>query len=195
MKLLKPYISGSLILVLFLQSCSSISDDAFAHAIKRGDHNQTMRLMQPHHGKLQVQEVNGKWYNPLQYAIAGNDAKASFALLDRGAPTSFDGRSLAYNAARVQNYNLAAEFVANGYGSQADINQARYDTEAARKSQAQANAAALAIGIIFVAALLSSSSNGSSSSSSSRNDDVSAHYLQQNAAAQAAGLRPPNMGM
>ena len=146
---------------LFLQGCAgSLSDDAFAHAVKRGDHNQTMRLMQPHHGKLQVQEVNGKWYNPLQYAIASGDKDASFALLDRGAPTSFDGRSLAYNAARTNHLDLARSFASSGYGSSSDISRAQADARAERQANSRANTAALAMGVVFLAALMGGSSGG-----------------------------------
>lgn len=146
---------------IFLQSCAgSLSDDAFAHAVKRGDRSQTMRLMQPHHGKLQIQEVNGKWYNPLQYAIASGDKEASFALIDQGAPTSFDGRSLAYNAARVNHGDLARSFASAGYGSTSDINRAYADARAERAANSRASAAALAVGVVFLAALMSGSGGG-----------------------------------
>ena len=149
---------------IFLQSCAgSLSDDAFAHAVKRGDRNQTMSLMQPHHGTLQVQEVNGKWYNPLQYAIASGDKDASFALIDRGAPTSFDGRSLAYNAARVNHGDLARSFANAGYGSSSDINRAYADARAEKEANSRASAAALAVGVVFLAALMSGSGGGGGS--------------------------------
>lgn len=160
------YLFTALILcaAMFIQGCAgNLSDDAFAHAVKRGDRSQTMRLMQPHHGKLQVQEVNGKWYNPLQYAIASGDKDASFALLDRGAPTSFDGRSLAYNAARANHGDLARSFANAGYGSSGDISRAYADSRAARQSSSRANAAALAMGVVFLAALMSGGGSGGSS--------------------------------
>jgi hypothetical protein len=150
---------------LFLQSCASnLKDDAFAHAVKSGNHTETMRLMQPYHGKLQIQEVNGNWYHPLQYAIANGDKDASFALIQRGSPTQFDGKSLAYNAARVNHGDLARDFAAAGYGSQNDIQQAYADIRAERAATARANKAALAMGCVFLAALMGGgSSNGGSS--------------------------------
>lgn len=54
-----------------------LGDDAFAQAVKSGNHHKTMRLMRPYHGKLQIQEVNGNWCHPLQDALADNDKEAS----------------------------------------------------------------------------------------------------------------------
>lgn len=187
--------SLTLCAALFLQSCANLSDDAFAHAVKSGNHRETMRLIQPHSGKLQIQEVNGQWYNPLQYAIAAGDKDASFALIERGAPTRFDGRSLAYNAARVNHGELANSFVTAGYGSQSDIRQAYADARAERESRNQANAAALAIGCVFIAALLSSSSGGGSSSNGHENDGAAAWMMQKNNDAAAAGQAKPYPGM
>lgn len=165
---------------IFLQSCAgSLSDDAFAHAVKRGDRNQTMRLMQPHHGKLQVKEVNGKWYSPLQYAIASGDKNASFALIDRGAPTSFEGRSLAYNAARVNQGDLARSFANAGYGSTSDINRAYADSRAEKQANSRANAAALAMGVVFLAALMGGGGSGGGSGSC-RNCGVSSSEVGSN---------------
>ncbi|MFD2256856.1 hypothetical protein ACFSSA_09225 [Luteolibacter algae] len=146
---------------LFLQSCASLSDDAFAHAVKAGNHRETMRLMQPHSGKLRIQEMNGKWYNPLQYSIASGDKEASFALLERGAPTQFDGKSLAYNAARVNRPELASSFADTGYGSHSDISRAQADSRAERQANSRANAAALAMGVVFLAALMGGGSSRS----------------------------------
>ena len=146
---------------LLLQSCANLSDDAFAHAVKAGNHRETTRLMQPHSGKLRIQEVNGKWYNPLQYSIASGDKEASFALLERDAPTSFDGKSLAYNAARVNQPDLARSFANAGYGSHGDINRASADARAEREANRRAGAAALAIGVVFLAALMGGGSSGS----------------------------------
>lgn len=155
------HLTATLILcaALFLQSCANLSDDAFAHAVKAGNHRETMRLMQPHSGKLQIQEVNGKWYNPLQYSIASGDKEASFALLERGAPTQFDGKSLAYNAARVNRPNLARSFAEAGYGSQGDISRAYGDAQAQRAANNRASAAALAMGVVVIAALLGGGSS------------------------------------
>ena len=144
---------------LFLQSCSNLSDDAFAHAVKAGNRTETMRLMQPYHGKLQIQETNGKWYNPLQYAIASGDEKVSFALIERGSPTRFDGKSLAYNAARVNHDGLARSFVSAVYGSQGDISQAYADAKAERAARNRSNNAALAMGCVFLAALMGGGSS------------------------------------
>jgi hypothetical protein len=180
---------------LFLQSCANLSDDAFAHAVKSGSHRETMRLMQPHSGKLQIQEVNGQWYNPLQYSIASGDKDASFALIERGAPTQFDGKSLAYNAARVNHLDLARSFASAGYGSQGDISQAYSDARAERESNNRANAAALAIGCVFIAALLSSASGGGSGSNGRENDGAAASMIQKNYDAAAAGQAQPYPGM
>ena len=144
---------------LFLQSCANLSDDAFAHAVKAGNRTETMRLMQPYHGKLQIQETNGKWYNPLQYAIASGDKEASFALIERGAPTSFDGKSLAYNAARVNHGDLARSFASAGYGSQSDISQAYADARAMQAARNRSNDAALAMGCVFLLALMGGGSS------------------------------------
>lgn len=146
---------------LFLQACSGVSDDGFAHAIKRGDHAETMRMMQPHHGKLQVQEVNGKWYNPLQYSIASGDKEASFALLERGAPQSFDGRSLAYNAARIGRGELARSFANAGYGTSNDVYSAEAERAAVAERNRQQSEQAMAMGIMFIAALMGGSGSNS----------------------------------
>lgn len=180
---------------LFIQSCSNLNDDAFAHAVKAGNHRETMRLMQPYHGKLEIQEVNGKWYNPLQYAIAAGDKDASFALIERGAPTRFDGKSLAYNAARVNHGDLANSFVTAGYGCRNDISQAYADARAERAAQNRANATALAIGCVFIAALLSSPSGGGGSSNGHEHDGTSAWMMQKNNDAAAAGQAKPYPGM
>lgn len=161
-----PSIVLSLVLcvAIFLQSCASnLQDDAFAHAVKAGNHQETMRLMQPYHGKLQIQEVNGKWYHPLQYSIANGDKEASFALIQRGSPTRFDGKSLAYNAARVNHGELAREFAAAGYGSQRDISQAQADIRAERVATNKANREALAIGCAFLAALMGGGNSNTNS--------------------------------
>jgi hypothetical protein len=176
-------LSGS----LFLQSCSNLSDDAFAHAVKAGNHHETMRLMQPYHGKLEIQEVNGKWYNPLQYSIAAGDKDASFALIERGSPTRLDGKSLAYSAARVNHGDLAKSFASAGYGSQQDISQAYADARAEREANRRAGEAAMVLGCVFIAALLSSSSGGHGQSS-----DGTAEWVQtKNAQAESAGLGRP----
>lgn len=179
---------------LFLQSCAGLSDDAFAHAVKAGNHRETMRLMQPHSGKLRIQEVNGKWYNPLQYSIASGDKEASFALLERGAPTQFDGKSLTYNAARAGHSDLARSFASAGYGSHGDISRANADARAEREANRRAGAAALAIGVVFLAALLSSSSGGGGSNGHG-NDGAAQWILEQNQGAAAAGQAQPYPGM
>lgn len=151
---------------IFIQSCAGLSDDAFAHAVKAGNRAETKRLMQPYHSRLEIQERNGRWYNPLQYAIASGDGPAAFTLLKNGAPTSFDGKSLAYNAARVNHRGMANDFVAAGYGTQGDISQAYADASAKREANRRANAASAAMGVIFLAALMG---GGGSSSSGSAN--------------------------
>lgn len=146
--------SALLVASLLMQSCASmggaLNDDAFAHAVKSGNHAETMHRMMPHHGKLQIQEKNGRWYNPLQYTIASGDQEASFALLERGAPTSFDGKSLAYNAARTNHPDLANAFANAGYGSRSDINQATAELRAAQRANQRANEAAFVLGTVFL---------------------------------------------
>ncbi len=149
---------------LFCQSCAGLGDDAFAHAVKSGNRAATQRLMQPYSGKLQIQERNGQWYNPLQYAIASGDEQAAFALLERGAPSSFDGKSLAYNAARVNQLSLAQRFVRAGYGDSSDVQQAAADARSAQQEQNRQSAAMAALGCVFIAALLGGGSAGSNSS-------------------------------
>lgn len=196
MKLQQLTIALLLCLCLFLQGCAgSLADDAFAHAVKSGNHSETMRLMRPYHGKLRIQEVNGKWYHPLQYAIASGDRDASFALIGRGAPVRFDGKSLAYNAARVNHGELAREFAASGYGSQGDINQAFADIQAERAAAKKANAAALMLGCVFLAALMSSSRSGGGQSNGHEHDGQVIQWQQENAAAARAGLPQPHLGM
>lgn len=144
--------TGLLVVALALNSCTNLGDDAFAHAMKSGNARMAASSIQPGQARLRIHEVNGRVYYPIHYTICRGDADATFALLQSGSPTLLDGRSLAYNAAKVKQSSLARQLAAKGYGTQSDIAQAEAEN---RQQRVTNNSAALgAIGIVALLALM-----------------------------------------
>ena len=59
---------------------------------------------------------------------------------------------------------MANDFVAAGYGTQGDISQAYADASAKREANRRANAASMAMGVMFLAALMGGGGGGQSDS-------------------------------
>lgn len=164
MKPLHHGIVAVLLPCLFLQSCTSLADDAFAHGVKSGNSRAAVSTIQPGQATLHIYERDGRWYYPIHYTIARGDVGSTFALIRNGSPTSLDGKSLAYNAARVKRISLAKELASSGYGKQADIAEALADSRREQRRSGEATAMA-AVGVVALLALMASSPSTAGESS------------------------------
>lgn len=147
----------ALIPCLFLQGCTNLGDDAFAHSVKSGNSRSAIATIQPGQERLHIYERDGRWYYPIHYTIVRGESESTFSLIRQGSPTRLDGRSLAYNAARINHTSLARELASSGYGSHSDIAQALADNRRERQRRNEANAAGAALAVVVLATLLSSS--------------------------------------
>ncbi|MEO5913345.1 MAG: hypothetical protein ABIS50_03865 [Luteolibacter sp.] len=181
MKLLHHGTVAVLVPCLLLQSCASLGDDAFAHGVKSGNSRAVVSTIRPGQARLHIYERDGRWYYPIHYTIARGDAASTFALIRNGSPTRLDGRSLAYNAARVRQTRLAKELASSGFGKQQDISEALADNHRERKRNGDANAMAL-LGIVALLAVMGSSSSSSDESSSgmTAGEEQDAYMREQN---------------
>lgn len=160
MKNITPAIVAVLIPGLLLQSCvGNLADDAFAHAVKSGNSRAAVSTIQPGQARLHIYEQDGRWYYPIQYTIARGDAESTFGLIRSGSPTTLDGRSLAYNAARVNRAGLARTLASSGYGTHSDISQALADNRREHQRSREMNNAAAALGVIALFSLMNSQQN------------------------------------
>lgn len=160
------YTTVLLVAALALNSCTNLGDDAFAHAVKSGNSRMAVSTIQPGQARLRIHEVNGRVYYPIHYTICRGDADATFTLLANGSPTSLDGRSLAYNAAKVKQPALARQLAAKGYGTASEIAQAEAENRQQRVKHDN-SAAMAAIGIVALMALM----GGGGSSHSDAEDE------------------------
>jgi hypothetical protein len=182
-------IAGALVACLAVQSCvGNLNDDGFAHAVKSGDARRAVAMIEPGQARLHITERDGRTYYPIHYAICRGDAETTFALLRNGSPTSLDGKSLAYNAARINRTALARQLAAQGYGTSGDISSALAENRETKARTSQQVNAGAALATVALFALMASSSGGgeynhdSSGFTESQNRQMDAdeyHYWQQ----------------
>jgi hypothetical protein len=157
-------ITGVLVCSLALSGCGSMQDDAFAHAMRSGNARMAVSTIQPGQASLRIYERDGRWYYPIHYSIARGDAEATFGLIRAGSPRVLGGRSLAYNAARVNQTQLAGQLASAGYGRRSEIGEALAMNRREQRQNYE-NSAMAAAGVLALLGMMGAASAGGVSSS------------------------------
>lgn len=144
---------------VFLSGCA-VQQDQFGYAVMTGNLSTAKATLAPNYARMQIQESNGQYSVPIQYAIIQKDRQMADFLLENGAHTSLKGRSLAYYCGRNGYSSMGYYFAKKGYGSSSEVSKGLSDLAAAKRREAEAARRGTMIALGVLAFMMSNSGGG-----------------------------------